>query len=61
MLTPLAYLELARVAEARGARDARERYRQFLLRYDAPMPSTARLVEEARKAVVRLSPPPGPR
>gem|GEM_PF-577710 len=71
VLTPLAYLESARVEEARGATaDAREHYGQFLRRYDAPLSSQRHLVEDARRALDRLSgsasvsspthaPPPG--
>jgi hypothetical protein len=56
VVTPLAYLELARIEEARGAAaEAREHYEQFLRRYDAPMPSEQHLVEDARQALARLS------
>jgi hypothetical protein len=55
-VTPLAYLMLARVEEAQGnARSAEEHYRQFLRRYDSPMPAQRHLVDEARVAVARLA------
>jgi tetratricopeptide (TPR) repeat protein len=56
VVTPLAYLELARIEEARGATsEAREHYRQFLRRYDTPAPSQRHLVQEAHQALERLS------
>ena len=58
IVTALAYLELARIEVARGAApSAIEHYRQFLRRYDTPMPSERHLVEEARQALARLSRP----
>ena len=52
----LAYLESARLEDARGAPGlADEYYRQFLRRYDRPMPSQLHLVHEAQAAVERLS------
>jgi hypothetical protein len=33
---------------------AREYYRRFLVRYDAPMPPHHHLVEEANQALIRL-------
>jgi tetratricopeptide (TPR) repeat protein len=51
-----AYLTRARIEESRGGDSlAQEYYRQFLRRYDQPMPSQRHLVEEARAALVRLS------
>jgi tetratricopeptide (TPR) repeat protein len=54
-LDALAYLARARIEDARG-RDslAQAYYRQFLRRYDRPMPSQVGLVEEAKAAVARL-------
>jgi hypothetical protein len=50
------YLARARLEDARGDTvHAREYYRQFLQRYDQPVPSQAHLVEEARGALARLS------
>jgi len=58
MLTGLAELARARIEDARGRPElARRHYRQFLLRYDLPVPSHRHLVEEAREALVRLSEP----
>jgi hypothetical protein len=55
VLSAPAYLDLARIEEAQGRRDAaRFHYRQFLRRYDAPSPSRRRLVSEARAALQRL-------
>jgi hypothetical protein len=49
------YLARARLEEADGdPHRAREYYRQFLRRYDQPMPSQVHLVEEARAALARL-------
>jgi tRNA A-37 threonylcarbamoyl transferase component Bud32/tetratricopeptide (TPR) repeat protein/TolB-like protein len=49
------YLARARLAEAQGeGSKARGYYQQFLQRYDAPVPSQAHLVEEARTALARL-------
>jgi tRNA A-37 threonylcarbamoyl transferase component Bud32 len=59
VLTPLAYLESARLEEARGdSVEAREHYHQFLRRFDAPLPSQRDLVEDARRALDRLSSSP---
>jgi tetratricopeptide (TPR) repeat protein len=50
-----AYLEMGRVAEARGLEDeAVKYYREFLRRYDMPPPQHMPLVEEAQAAVERL-------
>lgn len=62
-LKGLVELERARIEDAQGQTDqALAHYRQFLVRYDAPMPSQRLLVAEARDAVKRLShrgdPPP---
>jgi serine/threonine-protein kinase len=59
------YLARARLEEIRGdSALARDYYRQFLRRYDQPMPSQAHLVEDAKAALTRLSgasdPPSGP-
>lgn len=55
---PLALLERARIAEARGLdQRAGALYRGFLERYDQPAPSQARQVEEASAALARLSAP----
>jgi hypothetical protein len=52
----LAYLELARVEQARGQfAQARRDYRQFLVRYDMPPASHRHLVVEASAALGRLS------
>jgi serine/threonine-protein kinase len=49
------YLARARLDDAGGDRHrARQHYRQFLRRYDQPMPSQAHLVEEAKAALLRL-------
>ena len=56
--TALAYLMLARIEEARGdARLAITHYRQFLRRYDMPMPGQRHLVDEAQSALERLAGP----
>jgi len=55
IVAPLAYLVQARLEEARGdAHSATEHYRQFLRRYDSPMPPQQHLVDEARAALARL-------
>jgi TolB-like protein/tetratricopeptide (TPR) repeat protein len=55
-LKGLVELERGRIEDAQGHNDqALAHYRQFLVRYDAPMPSQRALVAEAREAVVRLS------
>ncbi|HEX3233187.1 MAG TPA: serine/threonine-protein kinase [Gemmatimonadales bacterium] len=63
VLKGLAELERARIEDARGQSALAEaHFRQFLLRYDSPVPAHRHLVEEAREAVARLSgvgdPPP---
>ena len=56
IVTGLAELERARIEDASGHPDlARAHYRQFLMRYDMPMPSHRGLVEEAVEAVARLT------
>jgi hypothetical protein len=55
-LKGLVELERARIEDAQGQTDqALAHYRQFLVRYDAPVPSQRPLVTEAREAVERLS------
>jgi len=55
LLAAFAYLERARILDARGQRiEARASYDQFLRRYDAPVPGHRPLVDEARAAIVRL-------
>jgi hypothetical protein len=50
------FLAGARLEEQLGNSErAIEYYRQFLRRYDQPMPSQAHLVDEARVALVRLA------
>jgi hypothetical protein len=50
------YLLGARLEEqAANSERAAEYYRQFLRRYDQPMPSQAHLVDEAKAALVRLA------
>jgi hypothetical protein len=52
----IAYLELARVADAQGrTADARFAYRQFLQRCDRPVAALQPLVTEAQAALRRLS------
>jgi hypothetical protein len=52
----LAYLELARVEQARGQfAQARRDYQQFLVRYDMPPAGHRHLVVEASAALGRLS------
>ncbi len=63
LLYGLAYLERARLEEARGQGEvARAHYERFLRFYDAPVAAHRHLVEEARAALRRLSgqgdPPP---
>ena len=49
-------VERARVAESLGSVDvAREYYRRFLVRYDAPTPLHRHLVAEANQALSRLA------
>jgi len=55
-LKGLVELARARIEDAQGQTDqALAHYRQFLVRYDAPMPSQRLLVAEARDAIERLS------
>ncbi|MEP7325878.1 MAG: serine/threonine-protein kinase [Gemmatimonadota bacterium] len=52
----IAYLERARIEEARdNTALAREYYEEFLLRYDMPAPKARNLVDEAKAALRRLS------
>jgi hypothetical protein len=56
VVRPLAFLMQARIAEAWGdTATASARYRQFLRRYDRPLPAQAHMVNEARLALARLS------
>ncbi len=51
----LAYLEMAKLEDARGDPGlAAEYYRQFLRRYDRPMPAQQHIVHEAEVALARL-------
>jgi hypothetical protein len=55
-VAPLAYLELARIEEARGHLPAARRdYQQFLARYDMPPASHHYLIQEASVALARLT------
>jgi len=55
LLASPAYLERARIEEARGRRDAAAAYyRQFLRRYDMPVAAHRHLVSQARAAVTRV-------
>ncbi len=55
LFAPLAYYRLARIEQAQGRIGmAREHYRQFLRRYDQPVPSLRPLVEQARSAVATI-------
>jgi tRNA A-37 threonylcarbamoyl transferase component Bud32 len=55
VVTPLAYLMRARIAEAQSDTVvAREDYRQFLRRFDQPAASQRKLVVEAKAALARL-------
>lgn len=61
----LAYLERARIEDARGNTSlAQEYYQEFLSRYDLPSSNQRHLVDEARAALARLTgqrdPPPEP-
>jgi hypothetical protein len=63
ILKGLAELQRARIEDARGHPAlAQAHYRQFLTRYEMPMPAHRHLVEEATAALARLSgrgdPPP---
>jgi hypothetical protein len=56
VVAPLAFLMQARIAEAWGdTATASAHYRQFLRRYDRPLPAQAHLVEEARVALARTA------
>ena len=56
MLKPLVDLERGRIEEQNGrAGSARNYYREFLRRYDRPMPGHRKLAEEAKAALVRLN------
>jgi TolB-like protein len=56
LLEGLAELQRARIEDSRGHPAlAQAHYRQFLTRYDMPMPANRHLVEEASKALARLS------
>jgi serine/threonine protein kinase len=56
LLEGLAELQRARIEDARGHPAlAQAHYRQFLTRYDMPMPAHRHLVEEATAALARLS------
>ena len=56
MLKGLVELQRARIEDARGHQaQAQAHYRQFLTRYDMPMPTNRHLVEEANEALARLS------
>jgi hypothetical protein len=56
LLEGLAELQRARIEDARGhPASAQAHYRQFLTRYDMPMPVNRHLVEEANQALARLS------
>ena len=56
LLKGLAELQRARIEDARGHPALAEaQYRQFLTRYDMPMPTNRHLVEEANAALARLS------
>jgi hypothetical protein len=51
----LAYLEMAKLEDARGDPGvAAEYYRQFLRRYDRPMPAQQHIVHQAEVALTRL-------
>ena len=53
---PIAYLQMARIADAQGrVAEAREDYHQFLRRYDMPVPALRGMVDEADAALKRLS------
>jgi hypothetical protein len=56
MFASHAYLERARIEDARGNVPlAQEYYQEFLLQYDMPTPKQRHLVDEAREALARLS------
>jgi hypothetical protein len=58
LFAPLAYDRLARIEQAQGRIAlAREHYRQFLRRYDQPVPSLRPLVEQARSALATMETP----
>jgi hypothetical protein len=55
LFAPLAYYRLARIEQAQGrVALAREHYRQFLRRYDQPVPGLRPLVEQARGALATM-------
>jgi hypothetical protein len=55
LFAPLAYYRLARIEQAQGrVALAREHYRQFLRRYDRPVPNLRPLVDQARSALATL-------
>jgi hypothetical protein len=56
VFSSLAYLERARIEDARGNVPlAQEYYQEFIHRYDMPTPKQRHLVDEAREALARLS------
>ena len=56
ILRPFVSLQLARIADARGQVDEASRlYREFLIWYDMPPPAHRHLVDEAHRALGRLS------
>jgi hypothetical protein len=58
VVEPLAKLQRARIEEAMGLSvRARASYHGFLDRYDMPPPEHGSLIEEAERALARLSPP----
>jgi TolB-like protein len=55
LLKGLVELQRARIEDARGHQaQAEAHYRQFLTRYDMPMPTNRHLVDEANEALARL-------
>jgi len=55
VISPVVYLERARIEDALGRKDlARAHYQQFLWRYDMPVQRQRHLVEEAKQALARL-------
>ena len=56
LFAPLAYLQLARIADAKGrTAEARASYHQFLMRFSLPVPVLRPLAAEAQAALHRLS------
>jgi len=56
LFVPLAYLQLARIADAQGrTAEARADYQQFLMRFDRPVAALQSQEDEARAALRRLS------